>query len=256
MNAGQYDKQVDWNKRLANEWPFYERLFRMWGISSLLDCACGTGRHAVLFALNGLRVAGVDIDPAMIAVAREHAASAGVEARFEVAALADLTRTFPSELFDAVICVGNSLSQLPDLSAVEEAVRNMAAVCRDGGLLVLHVLNYRAMLGRDVISRPLRVTGEDGNREIHQKIFLPGHPRVKALIVRLIEEGGAWRSEVCMGKLLPVQPADMLRIVANAGFMRAECMGDYTGAQFREDVSQDLILTAARAPGRPEPSGG
>jgi SAM-dependent methyltransferase len=246
MDAAQYDKQVDWEKRLANEWPFYRDVFRRHDVSSVLDCACGTGRHAIRFAESGLDVTGIDIDPAMIGRARANAAAAGVGVRFETAAFSEVAGVLTGRTFDAVICVGNSLSQLPDLGAVEDAVRNFAVVCRPGGVAVLHVLNYHALMEKEIVPRPLRVSGEHGEPEFFQKIFIPRPPWVHVLMVRIVDEGGKWSSSVSMGKLLPVGAADLERFATGAGFTGVEMRGDYSGRVFDRESSQDLILTAVR----------
>lgn len=53
-------------------------------------------------------------------------------------------------LFDAVLCLGNSLSALPDfeggLSKQRRAVRNLWSLVRPGGLLVIDHRNYNCIL--------------------------------------------------------------------------------------------------------------
>ena len=65
-----YEAMIDWQKRLASEGPFYRRLFDRVGVHSVLDVACGTGRHAAMFHSWGLRVEGADISANMIERAR------------------------------------------------------------------------------------------------------------------------------------------------------------------------------------------
>ena len=246
MNPTDYDKQVNWEKRLAHEWPFYQDLFQKHRVNSVLDCACGTGRHAILFAKSGLSVTGMDIDPERIGLARENAVAAGADVRFEVAAFSELNRLSPLAQFDAVICVGNSLSQLPGLTAVEEAIRNMAAVCRPGGIVVLHILNYHSLLKKEMVAQPLRVVGEEGHREFFQKIFLPRAHQVEIVTVHAREGINGWSSEVARGVLLPIDAAVLEKFVIRAGFTRVVMRGDYSSRLFDREVSWDLILTAVR----------
>jgi SAM-dependent methyltransferase len=247
MNPSDYDARVDWDRRLKREWPFYSKLFAQRRVSTVLDCACGTGRHAILFAQNGLDVTGIDIDREMIELARKNAADAGVKVLFETAAFSELDLKFPERRFDAVICVGNSLSQLPDLAGVKDAIRNFASVCRPGGVLALHVLNYRSLLKKEMVAQPLRVVGVEGRREFFQKIFLPRVKGVDVVTVHGRECDGGWGSEVRRGVLLPIDVDDLRRFVTGSGFSRLEAHGDYSGAPFEGGSSWDLILTAVRA---------
>lgn len=244
MNPEVYDAQVDWERRLKREWPFYRSLFATHRVSTVLDCGCGTGRHAILFAQNGLDVTGIDVDREMVGLARRNAADAGVKAAFETAAFSELGRRFPARRFDAVICVGNSLSQLPALADVEDAIGGFASVCRPGGVLALHVLNYRSLLKKEMAAQPLRVTGAEGRREFFQKIYLPRRRRVDVVTVHGREGDDGWGSEVTRGVLLPIDVDDLLRFVAGAGFGLLEMRGDYSGAPFEGESSWDLILTA------------
>ena len=75
--ADVYEAMIDWPKRLAHEEPFYRRLFERLGARSVLDVACGTGRHAAMFHSWGLRVEGADLSPAMIDRARSQLRPAG-----------------------------------------------------------------------------------------------------------------------------------------------------------------------------------
>jgi len=68
--------------------------------ASVLDAGCGTGRVAIELARHGLDVVGVDLDPSMLAAARQ--AAPGIEWIEHDLATLDLGRTF-----DAVIMAGN-----------------------------------------------------------------------------------------------------------------------------------------------------
>ena len=96
----------------------------------VLDCACGTGTLAVGLALRGFEVSASDASAEMVARTRALAAARGAEVRAEVRRWEAL-RGGP---FDAVLCVGNSLTHAADRRA---ALAGMRAVARDGGLLAV-----------------------------------------------------------------------------------------------------------------------
>lgn len=63
--------------------PVVLRLLEDGAISgAVIDAGCGTGRHAVLIAARGHRVAGIDLAARAVDVARAHAHDAGVTAAF------------------------------------------------------------------------------------------------------------------------------------------------------------------------------
>jgi SAM-dependent methyltransferase len=98
------------------------------GPRSVLDAGCGTGRVAVELAGRGLGVAGVDVDPSMLEVAR----SKGPDLPWILGDLAhvDLARTF-----DVVVLAGNVMIFLaPATEAL--VLANMARHVAPGGALV------------------------------------------------------------------------------------------------------------------------
>ena len=95
---------------------------------SLLDLACGTGIVARLAAQSGVMATGGDINPAMLAVAKERAA--GLDASFHSADAQDLP--FEDEIFDAVICQ-QGLQFFPDKPA---AMSECFRVIKPGGQAV------------------------------------------------------------------------------------------------------------------------
>jgi SAM-dependent methyltransferase len=108
----------------SDEADFLEGL----GVRSVLDAGCGTGRVAVELARRGVDVVGVDVDPGMIAPARE--AAPDLPWVLEDIATVDLGRQF-----EAVLLAGNVMIFLE--RGTEGAVlRNMARHLAPGGHLV------------------------------------------------------------------------------------------------------------------------
>lgn len=95
----------------------------------VLDLACGTGQLAAALTQHHLNVVGLDVSPAMIAIARARTPSA----RFEVGNLTALP--FPSATFGAVICLFDSLNHLTP-TELPVALAESARVLVPGGILL------------------------------------------------------------------------------------------------------------------------
>jgi SAM-dependent methyltransferase len=104
----------------------------------VLDCACGTGMLAVGLALQGFEVAASDASPEMVARTRELTAEHGVDVQVATRAWADLG----GEPFDAVLCVGNSLTHAGGKAGRRTALDGMRRVLREGGLLAVTSRNW------------------------------------------------------------------------------------------------------------------
>ena len=99
-------------------------------VGSLLDVACGSGRHLEVFARHLPEVAGLDNSHEMLTVA---AARLGGVALTE----ADL-RSFDLEReFDVVTCLFSSIGHVEDGGQLDEAVASMGRHVRAGGVLII-----------------------------------------------------------------------------------------------------------------------
>jgi SAM-dependent methyltransferase len=106
----------------------------------VLEVAAGSGRIAVPLAAAGNRVTAVDIDPAMLARARDRAAAEGVEDRlaFVEADLLDL-RLPDAGRYRLAILALNSLFLLATRERQARALAVLAAHLAPGGLAVVDV---------------------------------------------------------------------------------------------------------------------
>lgn len=102
----------------------------------VLDVGCGTGtltRLAALAVGSHGQAIGIDPAPAMIAVARQHAAREGSATRFEIAAIEMLP--FPDASFDVVLCSA-MLHHLPP-EEKEMGLRSVHRVLKRTGRLII-----------------------------------------------------------------------------------------------------------------------
>ena len=99
------------------------------GASTLLDVACGTGKH-----LEQLRswygVSGLDLDPQLLAVARERLG--GVELHE-----GDMTAFSLGRRFDVVTCLFSSIGYVGTVERLNGAVATMATHLNPGGVLIV-----------------------------------------------------------------------------------------------------------------------
>lgn len=237
-----YEAMIDWDKRLGNEEPFYRRLFERVGIQSVLDVACGTGRHSAMFHSWGLRVEAADISPNMIERARTNFA--------EPPGLRWVVRGFdqpvqPEEPFDAAICVGNSLALAPDMATVERAVHEMLAAVRRSGVVVLHVLNlWHLPDGPCHWQKCKRATLERGDVLIVKGVHRSGSGGYMDLIVTPLDAPTEMQSESVA--FLGIEAGELEQIARSAGASSVQLFGDYKDQPYDREGSVDLIVIAEK----------
>jgi SAM-dependent methyltransferase len=242
--AGDYDRFVNWAGRLAHELPFFESLFEGHGVRRVLDAACGTGHHAIALALRGYEVTGTDLSRAMIERARQNAAAEGVEAIFAVAGLGESLAL--GQMFDAALCLGNSLPHLLTSGAVERALADLAGVLRPEGFLVIQNRNFdRVWIEQERFMPPQ--SAQDGNGEWIFVRFYDFHPETVTFnMLRLRRTEDGWAQDVESTELRPIFAQDLTRALSEAGFDPVFFYGSYDGSTFSAEESGDLIAVARR----------
>jgi SAM-dependent methyltransferase len=240
-----YDVMFPWEKREEGERRFYGELFAREKASSVLDCACGTGRHAVLFARLGLRSAGSDLSPEMIRSARRLALTAGVAVDLRVSSFTELSQNFqPSERYDAVVCVGNSLTLAPTDDEVALALRQMHDRLTDGGIAVLHIFNWDRVVREKIRIMPAS-RGVLGVRDLtFLRVFSHDDEGIRLQIVVMERTEGGVETTVLTARQRPVGPELLLRYLAEAGFGRVDCYGDQRLTPFDPETSDALWVVA------------
>jgi ubiquinone/menaquinone biosynthesis C-methylase UbiE len=98
--------------------------------ATLLDCACGSGLHLHHFA-ESFEIAGMDLQPAMLAVARLHVGD-GVPLHE-----GDMITMSLGKRFDAVVCLFSSIGYVRPIDNMRKAIASMATHLVSGGVLVV-----------------------------------------------------------------------------------------------------------------------
>jgi len=251
--SADYDRFVDWDGRLAYELPFIERQLVAVGAKRVLDAACGTGMHAIALAERGYTVVGADVSDGMIRQARRNADLTGFEnlsgLTFFVAEFGELAERVGGD-FDALLCLGSSLPHALTEGEMQATLANFAAVLRPGGLLFIQNRNFDAALaGRERWMGPQ--AHREGSREWLFVRFYDFNPDgTLAFNVLTLQrdaaQGGGWRQQVESTRLRPWLHAELVEMVAAAGFRDITPYGDMTGALFDPQISGNLIATALK----------
>lgn len=244
----EYDVMVDWDERLKNETPFLRAQLERVGARRLLDVGSATGRHAVHLASLGYEVVGADPSAVMVRRAEANArGAAGV--RFVRAGFGGL-RAATEGAFDAALCLGNTLPHVRSQADLLGSLRDIAAVLRPGGLLVVQLLNYDRILAEG--RRFLGLTqGAAAGREYLFFRFYDYHEGGLTFNVAILQRAGpgSWGWRVESTRLQPVLSSQLEESLAATGFGSVHLYGSYGGEAYRALTANDLIVVAERASG-------
>lgn len=247
-----YDRFVNWERRLAYELPFIEAKLEAVGARHVLDVACGTGQHALALAQRGYRVVGADLSAAMIERARENASAlgeAGAGASFVVAGFGELSRAgnLSDGEVDALVCLGSSLPHVLSETDLLAALTDWHQVLRPGGLVLVQNRNMDAVWAKRDRWMPVQQRVAGDREWLFLRFYDFGEEKLTFNVVTLERSAGEpWRQRVDATRLTPWRREQLVAAFAQTGFGEIVCYGDMAGGAFDELSSGNLVLTARR----------
>ena len=123
----------DWASHMTEDVPFYLELVRE-ADGPVVELAVGNGRVAVPVAQEtGKRIIGIDRSPAMLELAREKAAEAGVDLELHEGDMRDFELDEPAAL---VYCPFRALLHLPTWTDKRRVFERVSAALAPGGRFV------------------------------------------------------------------------------------------------------------------------
>jgi SAM-dependent methyltransferase len=181
-----------------------------------LDLGCGTGVHTLALAALGFGpITCIDASITMLDILRDHTRDVVATTTVRADLTSGLGAHVPAGSVGAAVCMGDTLTHLPDVKAIAalfEEVRTALTV--DG---------WFAMSFRDLTAAPIGTARfipvrSDPNTIMTCVLEDEGtHIRVHDLIHRRSESGG-WEQSVSSYRKLKLSAASALNLLADAGF--------------------------------------
>lgn len=221
----------------VKERQFYAQLFAQRDVRTVLDCACGTGRHCYLFSKMGFDVQGSDISASMLARARINFKKVGIHVELTQCDFRELEKHY-SRKFDAVVCLTTSLPHLHKDSDLVTALISMKAVLGDSGIVVVDQgtthsslkpeRRFELVIDTKDFSRVFVKEIKDNLQTIHILDIFHG-----------MSETRLEQHKVTYRILLD---ADYERLFTQAGYRKIEVVGDWDRSPYKPETSKRLIV--------------
>ena len=132
--------------------------------TTILDLACGPGRHSVVLAKKGYKVTGVDLSQFHLGKARELAAKSGVEVEWVNADMREFSRP---ESFDMTMNLFTSLGYFEDRDDDIKVIQNLYDCLKKGGTCVID------LVGKEWVAKGFTSSGtselDDGSLFIERR---------------------------------------------------------------------------------------
>lgn len=220
-----WDELIDWEARADGEGRFFIEKLRELGKVSILDAATGTGFHSVQLMKAGFTVSSADGNAQMLVKAFDNAKRHGYLMRTIHADWRWLNRDVEDQLFDAVICLGNSFTHLFEDHDRRRALAEFYAVLKHDGVLIIDHRNYDGILDRGFTSK-------------HKYYYCGDKVSARPVYV----DDGLARFEyrfpdgACHHlNMYPLRKDYMSRLISDAGFQKIETYADFQSTSLEQD---------------------
>lgn len=205
--------------------------------ASVLDVACGIGRHLVPFARRGLEASGLDLSPAYVEAARDRAADADVADRVTVTE-GDMRELDDLEgRYDLVTSFWTSVGYF-DREGNRRVFEGLYDRAAPGGVVALELTNKEGVLANYEESS---VVPEDDGFLAERREYDPETSRMEATQHSVDTEAGTYEGSISWTLRLyaPVELRERLR---DAGFADLRTYASLDGEDLARESTRMVVL--------------
>lgn len=229
-------KRIEMSEAVAEK---IAELLKMKPNESILDMACGFGRHSLAFSKHGYSVSGIDLNPNFIQEASEKAAELRLDARF---LCTDMRDFIEPETFDNIVIMYNSFGYFQDPQDDRKVLDNCLLSLKPGGKLLLSVVS-REHIMQNRSSHQFRYWHEEDNGTIRLEEATANDDWTWNT-TRWIVLKGSQRLEFTYGMRL-YNESELREMLTSVGFSKVKSFGSISGKQYNKE-SHHLILLAQK----------
>ncbi len=199
--------------------------------TSILDIACGAGRHAIAFSGMGCDVTANDLSSFLLGTARSEAGSKGLDISFTNS---DMRTIRLDRKFDLVAQLFSSFGYFETEEEDLAVLRNVRSMLDPGGWYVLDLVNP-SWLEAHFVPRSEKRAGELSITE--ERTMADGK------VVKRIGIADAEGRRLAFTESVKLFPRETISaMLRSEGFDVVRVVGDYAGAEFDAEHSPRMIL--------------
>ena len=195
--------------------------------SSVLDVACGKGRHAIYLSAKGFDVTGIDLSPENIKEARR---SSNAKLKFDVH---DMREIYARSSFDIAMNLFTSFGYFDTDEEHAQAIRSIAAAIKPGGHFLLDFLNPFVVINNLVREEVKQINGTS----FHIKKSYDGE-----FIWKDIHFSDAEKEYHYQEKVKAIRRVEFLKYFEMSGLVVDGLFGDYSLRPYMSGESDRLIF--------------
>jgi len=217
---------IDWNKRRQGEDGFLLNALKEFNCQKIFDACLGDGADSIHLLKNGFNVTSNDLDNLFIQKAKENANKHKVTLKITKYDWKDLDKHFQEKSFDAITCLGNSLTHLFEKKDRFKTLKNFLYILKDNGILIIDERNYQSILDKRE-----EILNDEKFRLSNKFVYCGDNVRSRPIEisdnkVRLEIEDERTKNKWHL-LIYPFKRGELLNLLKEAGFTKIEQYSDY-----------------------------
>ena len=205
--------------------------------TKLVEIGSGTGNLTITLANAGYSMSGLEYDKNMLDLAQEKSS----EVIWKQGDMREIDQIFKSEIYDGIICFGNTLVHLSNEKDIEFFTRKAYELLHIGGIIAIQIINYSRIYTQEIDHLP---TIENDKIQFVRKYTASSNPRnIEFHTTLTIKE----TNEVIENKinLFPIFPYELTELLHKIGFSNIQKFSDFSKKEFSSD-SIPFIMTGQK----------
>ena len=214
---------------------FVKSLFA--GKTKLIEIGSGTGNLTIALANAGYLMSGLEYDENMLNLARRKSN----DVYWKCGDMREIDQDFHGEIFDGIICFGNTLVHLSDAKDIEGFLRKAYDILNDDGIIAIQIINYSRIFDQKIDHLP---TIENDKIQFVRNYRAYRNPRnIEFQTILTIKE----TNEIIKNKidLFPIFPEELYELMHKIGFSKIQKFSDFSKNDFTPD-SIPFIITGKK----------
>ncbi len=198
--------------------------------NSILDAACGAGRHSIYLASKGFQVVGFDLSKTLLIKAKEDAKKRQVKNNF---VCADLREIYFNKKFDLVINLFTSFGYFKNDEENFKFINTAYSLLNENGFYVLDYFNKNYLVSN---------LTEESEKVIDSKIITERRKIVNDRIIKEIHIKNGLEEQHFIESVRLYSKNEIISKFNKIGFTKVSVFGDYDGTNYDEQNSSRLII--------------
>ena len=205
--------------------------------TKLIEIGSGTGNLTIALAKAGYVMSGLEYDENMLDLAQRKSN----DVYWKCGDMREIDQIFYGDLFDGIICFGNTLVHLSDAKDIEGFLRKAYDLLHDDGIIAIQIINYSRIFGQKIDHLP--TIENDKIQFVRNYRAYRNHRNIEFQTTLTIKD----TNEIINNKidLFPIFPEELIELMHKIGFSEIQEFSDFSKNEFSPD-SIPFIITGQK----------